>query len=126
MAIIGYKGEELDILIRQGATFGPYVLTLTNPDNSPVNLTGCEVRGQIRKVHTDALATASFNCEVTNPTSGIFTMQIPAEVTANIDCSNSETDSESLYVWDIELVDSASKVLPLIYGNVQVFREITK
>jgi hypothetical protein len=49
MPQIGTKGSELDLLIRQGATFGPNSCTLTNPDNSPVNLTGATIKMQLKK-----------------------------------------------------------------------------
>ena len=44
MATLGYIGERLDLLIRQGATFGPFDVTLANPDKTPVNLTGATVQ----------------------------------------------------------------------------------
>lgn len=49
MAQVGFRGERLDLIARQGATLGPFVVTLTNPDNSPVNITGCTIRGLVRK-----------------------------------------------------------------------------
>lgn len=42
-------GERMNLLLQQGATFGPIVATMTNPDLSPVNLTGCTIFGSVRK-----------------------------------------------------------------------------
>ncbi len=53
MATLGYIGERLDLLIRQGATFGPFDVTLANPDKTPVDLTGATVRAllvQLRRL----------------------------------------------------------------------------
>ena len=33
---------------------------------------------------------------------------------------------KSLYVYDLELVDSASKVSKLLYGDVTVYGEVTR
>ena len=49
MAQVGTRGERLDLIVRQGATLGPHTVTLTNPDGSAVNLTGCTIQGQVRK-----------------------------------------------------------------------------
>lgn len=53
MATLGYIGEKLDLLVRQGATLGPFAVTLTNPDNTPVNLTGATLRAHLRKKALD-------------------------------------------------------------------------
>lgn len=126
MTTLGTKGEQLDILIRQGATFGLYTMTLTNPDTSPVNLTGCTIRAQVRKTYDAVDIAATFTCTVTTPASGIFTFEIPAAQTTLLTCGASETDEASQYVWDMEMVDSSGRVIPLLYGNAAVFREVTK
>lgn len=46
---LGNIGEEMDLLIRQGGTFGPHVFTMKNPDGSAFDLTGMVLRGSIRK-----------------------------------------------------------------------------
>ena len=43
MTTLGYIGEKFDLLIKQGSTLGPFSITLSNPDNTPVNLTGAAV-----------------------------------------------------------------------------------
>lgn len=128
MPVIGSKGAELDILIRQGATFGPNRCTLTNPDTSPINLTGCTFRGQIRKTASDALSTgcaATFT--IVNAASGIFDWEFTAANTTALTAdATSETAPASLYVYDIEMEDASGRVIPLVYGKVNVFREVTK
>lgn len=128
MPTIGTKGENLDLLIRQGATFGPHLVTLTNPDTSPVNLTGCTVRGQIRKTATLPLSTGvALTCTVTNAAAGQFTISISDEDTTLLTADpDSETADASTYVWDLELEDAGGNVIPLMYGVANVWREVTK
>jgi hypothetical protein len=128
MPRIGTKGAELDLLIRQGATFGPINATLRNPDNSPMNLTGSLIRSQVRKTPTSPLVegcVASF--DITDPTNGQFNWWFESDVTALLVADNeSENAPASTYVWDMELEDSNGRVIPLLYGKVNVFREVTK
>lgn len=127
MAQIGFKGEKLDLLIRQGATFGPFVVTTLNPDGiTPVNLTGCTMRGQIRKLAKSAVAAATLNCVITDAPGGVYQFELSDAVTASLKAGESEIDDASKYVWDLEMVDSLGRVIPVYYGDVTVFREVTK
>lgn len=123
---IGDIGQRLDLLIRQGGTFGPQRITLTNPDTTPVNLTGATVRGQIRKRPADAAVVAQLEVESPYDATGTFTIGLSAAVTAGITAGLDVTKPESLYVWDLELQDSLGRVLPLFYGDVRVHREVTR
>jgi len=128
MPQIGTKGSELDLLIRQGATFGPNTCRLTNQDSTPINLTGATLRAQVRKTPTSTLvpgATGTF--VITNAANGEFTWSFTAAATTAMPAgSESETETSSIYVWDMELEDSIGRVIPLLYGKVYVFREVTK
>jgi hypothetical protein len=128
MATIGTKGANLDLLIRQGATLGPVPCRLTNPDTSPMILTGSTFRGQIRKTPSSASSTgATAVCVITNATNGEFTFEFPvAATTALIADDVSEEAPASIYVWDLEIEDSVGRVTPIFYGTVKVFREVTK
>lgn len=125
---LGSKGAELNLLIRQGATFGPNVCTLTNPDTSPVNLTGCTFRAQIRKTASDPLSSgAAATFTITNAALGEFYWEFTDEVTTVLVADSvSETAPASIYTWDMELEDASGRVIPLLYGTVNVFREVTK
>lgn len=127
MPQIGTKGAELDLLIKQGATFGPHSCQLLNPDSSPMNITGCTFEAQARKAYnsTDAQSyPASFT--IVDATEGRFTWQFPAEVTAAMQAGPTEEHKDSAHVWDMEMTDTAGNVIPLVYGTIKVFREITR
>lgn len=127
MAQVGFRGERLDLLVRQGATLGPHVVTLTNPDNTPVNLTGCTIQGQVRKNALDTGApVATFVINYIDLLLGKFSFEIPHTITALIPAGEFQKDDESQYQWDMELLDSQNRIIPLYYGNFENFREVTR
>ena len=119
-------GERLDLRIRQGATFGPINATMNNPDGSAVDLTGCTVRGQIRKKALDTAIVATFDCAITNATAGQYTFGLTAAITAGITAGETVELNASQYVWDLELLDASNRVTALYYGGVTVLREVTR
>ena len=123
---IGFIGEELNLLIRQGATFGPFKLTMQNPNGTPVNLSDATFRGQIRKTPDALTIEGSFIFVVTDPLQGKVEFEMDAVTTAAIVAGMAATDPDSAYVYDIEYVNEENRVLPLLYGQVQLFREVTK
>lgn len=138
---LGTIGERMDLLIRQGATFGPFKFVMKAPsqgavpqadgsyvetDLIPVDLTGCALRGQIRKTPSDATVVAELNVSITDPTGGTYQFDLSDTVTAAIVAGVDLSKRESSYVWDFELTDSSNRVIPLYYGEVRVFREVTR
>lgn len=124
--IIGNKGEQLDLLIRQGATFGPFKLFVKNPDGTPVDLSESTFRAQIRKNFDSENIAATFTCTNTNPAQGEVTIELSATQSEMLEAGETEEVSASKYLWDLEAEESGGRVLPYLYGNVKVFREITK
>ena len=139
---VGYIGEQLDLLVRQGATFGPLRFQMKSPDGSvlpeaadppipeaswqPVNLTGCTIRGQIRKKPSDVDPVATFTVDITAPLEGRYQIGLSAAQTAAIDTGATLAAPGSAFVWDLELEDSLGRVIPLYFGDVRVFREVTR
>lgn len=125
---LGTKGGELNLLIRQGATLGPFNTTVLEQDGTPIDLTGGEVRAEIRKTaFSPPLAYVTFTFTLTDPSNGVFTWELADTVTEQIPCDeDSETAADSTYVWDLEVETAGGKVYPVFYGVVNVFREVTK
>jgi hypothetical protein len=123
---IGMIGEELDLLIRQGATFGPFRLTLRNPDGTPVLLTDAVFRGQIRKLPSSPTIEGSFTFNITSPLDGQVEFEVDALTTSAIAAGLESEDPDSMYFYDMEYVNEENRVLPLLHGKVQLFREVTK
>ena len=121
------KGKELNLTIRQGATFGPIVCTLKDSAGTPVNITGYTVAAQVRKTPFTRKASGfAATCVIVNGAAGQFSFEFEAEDTAKLIVGESENDTDSLYYWDLELIQPDARVIPVIYGTVKVFREVTK
>lgn len=126
--VIGTKGAHLDLLIRQGATLGPnYVLVKDSGTGNPVDITGAIVRSQIRKTSDDVVIQATGVCTITDAVNGQFTFTYEATATELLDADpTDENGADSLYVWDLEIEYLSGVIDPLMYGDVRVFREVTK
>lgn len=123
---IGSVGAALNLRIRQGGSF-LFSVALKNPDGSPVNLTGATLSAQIRRKALDANPpVAACVIAVTDAVNGLADLSLTDEVTAAIACGEVETLPASRYVWDLELLDTLGRVTPLLYGDVVVFREVTR
>jgi hypothetical protein len=126
---VGTKGGRLDLLIRQGATCGPYnVEALNSADGLPIVLTDCVITGQIRKTADAVVSLADVAVTVVDAANGLFEWEFTASDTALLDADPlDETQITSQYVWDMEMLNTTTnRVTPLLYGDVAVFREVTK
>lgn len=121
---IGSIGENLDLTIKQGASFGPFTFNMQNPDATPVDLTGVTFAAKIKKLPTTPVV-ATLLIEVTDAANGQYQMSLTAVDTAKIPAGTTIDASQSGYLWDMEMTDSLGRVTPLYYGAARVFREIT-
>jgi hypothetical protein len=125
--VLGDRGDRVDLLIRQGATFGPHEITLTNPDDTPVDLTGATVRAQMRrKALTTGLPLATFDTPVTDAAAGVFTLGLSAAATAALVAGEDPASLDSRAVWDLEVQDATGRVVPVYWGSVTIHREVTR
>lgn len=128
MSKITALGERREIELRQGSTL-LFRQTLTDAATGlPLNLTGCAVRGQVRR---KALApdpeVASFAITIApDPTEGWYEAELTDEVTVALSCGDTIADPASLYEYDIELEDASGRVLCLLYGPLRVRPEVTR
>ena len=127
MAQVGTRGERLDLIVRQGATLGPHTVTLTNPNGTPVDLTGATIQGHVRKNPLDSGApVASFVITYVDRVAGKYSFEIAHTVTAAIPAGEFQNSPESMYQYDMELLDTAGRIIPLHYGDFINFREVTR
>lgn len=90
MPQIGSIGERLDIVLRQGSTLGPFIVTLTNPNGTPVDLTGATISGQVRKNATDTGSPiATFDIVYINRVAGQFSFGMAKSATTLIPAGDS-------------------------------------
>lgn len=126
MPRIGSIGERLDLRIKQGATFGPFNAVMRNPDNTPVDLTGCQIRGKIRHKGLSEPVLAAIEVVSAYDSTGTYSFGLSDSVTASLPCGELETASDSIHTWDLELEDASGRVTALYYGDASVFREVTR
>lgn len=121
-------GERLDLTIRQGSTLGPIRHALADQDDAPIDLTGCIVRGQVRKTALATEVIADFVVAMApDPTEGWYMFGLPADVTEGIVAGLSANAPESTYAWDSELVlADGVTVIPLYYGAFRLPAEVTR
>lgn len=133
--------NKYNIEIWQGSTFG-LTVTVKAANNTPTNITSNTIQMQIRSSYdattpTETLSTANGEIVITDGANGTFQIQLSAARTANIsvDLSNivpvrlSETDVVKIprktYVYDLELI-TANSVTKLLFGDAQVYAEVTR
>ncbi len=126
MSVVSNVGAQVDLRLRQGADFGT-LLTFTNADGSPVDLTGCALAAQVRKGVGQAQLYASFYLTIeTPPTLGLARMSLPAAQSALLPAVPDWLEEGSSYWWDLEMTDATGLISSPLYGKVFVLREITQ
>lgn len=114
----------------QGATF-TMTITVKDSTGNVQNLTGYTARMQMRTGYDAGSATESMttsNGEITiTAAEGNLAFQLAATRTANIpvDLTNGKPP-KSTYVYDLELIDASGLVSKLLYGDINVYGEVTR
>lgn len=121
---VSQLGDRLDLEIRQGSTLGPFTHQINNPDGSPMNLTGCTVQGQVRTApRAYGVPVGDFLIMMpVDPTVGWYEFSMADEITATMPM----TEDITRFYWDMELIDSLGRVIPLMYGEMRVQAEVTR
>jgi hypothetical protein len=126
-----------NIHLLQGSDF-KRVLTLKNGD-TPVDLTGCEFRGEARATYESASTVFSFGFSIVDAAAGKVEMTVASTVTAALAATCEPVDVpkklqktalENLpagyLVYDVEVVYADDSVQRLLWGGVMVSREVTR
>jgi hypothetical protein len=120
---IGEIGALLNLRIRQGADWVAEFVA-TNPDGSPVDLTGATIQAKMRKTPSSG-ATVNFTVDITAPALGKYRQSLTAIQTAALKAADDPSSPDNQFVWDQELVSAGgTPVIPLFYGVVTVFRQV--
>lgn len=115
-----------DLELHQGATLFP-VRHQVDEDGAPVDLTGWQARGQIRRKALDATVVATFQTRIApEPTEGWYEWWLSDEQTAAIPCGDTLTAPESTYEYDIELEDADGNVRVTFSGVCRVKAGVTR
>lgn len=124
---LGNGGEKWELLVKQGDDFGPFIATMVNPDNTPVDLTGCQIVGGVKKSTTDTAYTTTFTALIVNAVGGVYSFGLPNAKTAAaiLPAGPHENDIASLYLADLKLIDSAGRKQTLYDGPMRVKASVT-
>lgn len=118
---LGSLGKQVNILLRRGCTWGPFVATMTNADGTPVNLTGSTFEARIKRKANDATEVAVIDMQLlTDGTDGKYTLSMSPTTTAALTTDPDITKPGARYVWDAEEITVSGERIPRYYGIVTV------
>lgn len=123
--LLGDKGRQIDLLVKQGATLRRKYCTIKRSDGSPIDITGCLFLSEIRKTADAPAMAARVQFVITDAVGGRFCYFVDDASTADIMADpEDELQLESIYVWDakIKFPGVGGESWPLFFGNVYVFR----
>jgi len=92
----------------------------------PIDITGYTGVGTVRKTTADPRAypiDITFNIPQTD---GVFYLNMPHEVAANIPVAATDPTKYDIYVYDVFLIDSAGNRSKILYGEAWVYPSATK
>ncbi len=123
--VLEFLGENLDLAVMRGVTVQfTHMLVLDDESENPYNLTGHIVRATVRKDETSPVF-AAFEVDDSRFDEGIYTIVLPASITATFTVGRSLSSLASRYRWDSEMETPAGIVVPLHYGYLRVSPEVT-
>lgn len=105
----------LNLNIDQGTTFTQDIVYRDNSKN-PVNISGYEVRGKLRRSYYSANS-ISLTCSITNAANGAVTISLPSETTSNLVYGR--------YLYDVEIFNG-NVVYRISQGIVTIDPEVTR
>ena len=94
--------------------------------SNPINLATGDIRAQIRKTALSPDITANFVLTIDNLSNNICYLTLPSNITKNIFAGENIKAPESLYCWDMEYEGANNYIIPIMYGQITVFREVTR
>ena len=108
-----------DIYIDQGSLLSKQI-PVTGSNGLPVDITGFQARGQIRK-HWSSKTAQNFLTQIDDPTSGIIYVALTAEQTGGL--------KPGRFMYDIEIytdVNGTENVIRILEGQAIVLPRITR
>ena len=109
-------GAYTDITIDQGTDFES-TLDLIGDDGTPIDLTGYQFSGQIKKSYYSSTVSANITITVPDAANGVTYLKITAANTANIPAGR--------YVYDVKMVDTSNTVTRIVEGIVTITPQVT-
>lgn len=113
---------EYNITLDQGTDYR-LLLTMTDAQDAPINLTGFTFRGFVKTGYAAKTASFQFNFEVLNQTNnpGKVYVVLPARTTSVINITSNTT-----YVYDVEMTTRVGETSRLFEGRITLRPEVSK
>lgn len=108
----------VEIFMDQGADFRTIINLADDVTNTSSDLTGYQVRSQMRRSYYSVNATANIVCSVTSAANGEITMSMTSANTSNIKAGR--------YLFDLETINGDGYVTRAIEGIVTVTPQVTR
>jgi hypothetical protein len=109
-----------DIVFDQGADY-TRTITLSNDDDTPIDLTGYTISGSMKKTYCQSSADLVFTIvildQVTN--TGEFTFTIPATLSAALPCDHTS------FVFDIKMTSAGGIKTRIVEGKAKMRLQVT-
>lgn len=103
---IPLPGQRLDLEVWPGASLGPFIFAIKNPDGSPTDLTGSVLVGT-------AAGTIPWNVSVNTPASGQATAWLTPTQTTKLPAGMA-------LPWHLSITWSDGSVVTLFYGVLKI------
>lgn len=113
----------IDLTIYKGSTYSKIFQWKTGESATPVNLTGCAARMQIRKnvndsTILDSLTTENSRLEIFDALNGKFKLNVPSTISSAYPFTSA--------VYDLEIIFVDGSVIRVIEGCISAIPEVTR
>ena len=113
---------KLKLKIIQGATFRKPLVWLAPDKTTPIDLTGCTARMQVRS----EVESPTVLLELTTANGGIVIDGPAGKMTLHISPADTASVTWEGGVWDLEVVHPSGDVTRLAQGSISVLPEVTR
>ena len=119
---LGTVGEKFDLVIRRGATAGPFSATMQYAGGAAYPLTGCTIRGHVAKRANQAVV-AAITASVVDAASGTYTFELTDEDSLKVAADPNPLLPNPAHYWVLEMETPAGRVVPLYWGDAPCWRK---
>jgi hypothetical protein len=103
-------------------------MSLLDADNDPIDLTGAQILGQLRKTASSETVEAEFDFVPVNLANGEFIISLSASKTSQLKMSASFAAERTItqYAYDVKVIYSDGSINRILSGVVNVSPEVTR
>lgn len=116
---LGTAGEKFDLVVRRGATTGPFVADMIWANATPVDLTGVAIRGWICR-RAGEKKVAPITVVVLDAVNGQYSFELTDENSLLVP-PDADVCSPAHY-WFLEMLNTDGRIIPLYTGDAPCWR----